>query len=71
MTGLTSMIIAPLALILIASVVLNVYLHRQLKKVHKTESVELQEFLHDLMAGTALVRISRIAPADIFVRMSK
>lgn len=50
-----------------------VFLVLWLKAKHKlskprSESVELHEFLVDLMGGTGLVKVSRIAPGDMLIR---
>lgn len=34
----------------------------------RPESIELQEFLYDLMSGSAIISVSRIAPHDVLLR---
>lgn len=50
----------------------NVFLFLQYKKLKKSppkqETYDATALLHDLTAGRALVRIERIAPADVFLR---
>ena len=37
-------------------------------KPEKVDSYEVQELLHDLTAGKALIEIKRIAPSSVFLR---
>lgn len=53
--------------LLFLSLGLNAYLLSQKKKPVPT-SYEASALLRDLLSGEALVKISRIAPEDIFLR---
>lgn len=53
---------------LVANVVLAFFLTRASKRPKKVESYDCRQLLHDLTAGQALVKIERIAPADVFIR---
>ena len=62
-------------IILISSLVLNVgllVLSLRLYKKHKTkppkDSLELEDFLADLMNGGGLIRVQRINPSDVLLR---
>ena len=48
---------------------LSIYLWRKAKLIKsRPESMELDEFLMDLLAGGGLVHVKRIAPTDIVLR---
>lgn len=54
---------------LAVSLCLNAYLLWQ--KAHtppKQESYEVKELMSDLLSGSALIKIERIAPADVILR---
>jgi len=54
------------------SVSLNVYLILRLRrKPPKPQSLELQEFLGDLLSGPGIVAVSRIDPSNILLRSPK
>lgn len=54
---------------LIISLLLNVFLYLRLKKKsQKQDSYELKDFLQDMLGGHGLVKVTRIAPGDVFVR---
>lgn len=58
-----------LFLLSFASIILNVVLfYKHKHKISKKESLELQEFLADLMGGTALVAVTRVDPGNILMR---
>jgi hypothetical protein len=62
-------IIYLLSAALISSTASAIYywqLSKQLKK--RPDSVELQEFLRDLLSGSALLHVSRVDSADIVLR---
>lgn len=40
----------------------------KLKIKQRPETLELQQFMLDLLQGSALVKVSRISPADIMLR---
>lgn len=53
----------------ILSLILVAYLWRKARLADaRPESLELQEFLVDLMGSGGLIRVSRIAPADVVLR---
>lgn len=56
-----------------ASIALNIYLFLKTKSQKKTrpQSVELQEFLADLLSGPAIVAVGRIDPNSILMRSPK
>lgn len=55
--------------LLLISSALNLFFVVQLrKKPRRADSVELQEFLTDLMGGVGMVAVSRIDPANILLR---
>lgn len=67
-----------LALILVtalfsASIFLNFFLFTKCKalKKERPESVELKEFLADLLAGPAIVSVGRVDPQAILLRSPK
>ena len=37
----------------------------------RTESIELQEFLGDILSSGGIVRVERIAPIDVLVRSTR
>jgi len=60
------------------SIIVNIILTILCYRYHRTQrrlitqppqqqSIELQEFLRDLMAGDALIRVERISPEEIFI----
>lgn len=58
--------------LLAASLTANLVLFLSLrKKPKRAESVELQEFLGDLLGGVGIVAISRIDPTSILLRSPK
>lgn len=58
--------------LLVASLSLNAYLlFRVSRKRARPQSVELQEFLADLLSGPAIVAVGRIDPANILLRSPK
>ena len=58
-----------LTALLVLSLTLNAYLFNQVKKFKaKPEAYGVAQLLHDLTAGTSLVKIERVAPEDIFLR---
>ncbi len=62
-------IIYGLIVLNIATAALAAYLWRKAKlPSDRPESIELQEFMMDLMAGQALILVKRIAPTDIVIR---
>lgn len=56
---------------LVANAVMVFFLTRPARKPKKSESYEVINLLHDLTAGAALVKIERVAPADVFIRSSR
>ncbi len=67
---MTNLLIATLIIALLASISLNIYLLRRRPK-KGSQSIELREFLVDLMAGPAMLAIARIDPNDILMRSPK
>ena len=66
-------IIAPalaglLALSLAGNVLLGVLLRKSRKKPVEKLTVTAEALLHDLTSGSAVVRIERLNPADLFLR---
>jgi hypothetical protein len=58
-----------LSAMLIISISANVFFLLNLKKKPvKTNSRSAEELLSDLLRGTAIVRIERIAPSDVLLR---
>jgi hypothetical protein len=58
-----------LAIALISSTASAIYYWQLSKKLKKRpDSVELQEFLRDLLSGSALLHVSRVDSADIVLR---
>ena len=56
-------------LVLFLSLAANGYLFFLFKKKPtKQESYEAQELLRDLLTGSALIEVRRIAPTDVFLR---
>lgn len=58
---------------LLASLSINAYLFRRLKieqarNKEREPSVELDEFIADLLNGNGIVKLTRINPHDIFLR---
>jgi len=65
-------IIAVLATAFAFSFLFNCILFVKLKKPQKKpESLELREFLADLLSGPAMVAIARINPEDVLMRSPK
>lgn len=58
-----------LVFLLLVSISVNVLLFRKRKKPQKTESLELREFLTDLMGGDALLHIRRVSPSDVYLKV--
>lgn len=54
----------------LASIAFNIYQHYERKKLIKTrpESLELREFLADMLGGRALLRIERVDGANLFIQ---
>lgn len=59
-----------LAVLFLLGSLLNLFLIFKIKrsKPPVQETYDVKELLHDLSAGEAIVRISRVAPADVFLR---
>ncbi len=57
-----------LSSLLTLSLAINFYLFFRNKKKPKQETYEVGELLSDLLAGQAMVRVERIAPADVLIR---
>ena len=57
-------------LVLLSSNIITIVLfyREKNKQKQRPESVELQEFLIDLLNGNSLIKVSRINSADILVR---
>jgi len=63
---------AALGLILFNSISFNVYLLIQLKKKRaKPQSIELREFLADLLSGPAMLAIARVDTSNVLLRSPK
>lgn len=60
-------------LLLALSVCLNGFLFLKLRELSKkpTPTYDVQDLLSDLMRGNALVKVSRVAPEDVFLRSAK
>jgi hypothetical protein len=65
---LTILLPSVLACALAASAALNFHFYRKLANPKRPESYELQQFLHDLTAGSGLVRVIRVSPVDVMIR---
>jgi len=52
----------------LANLILAYFLY---KKPSRKESIELTEFLSDLAAGPALIKVTRVDPASVFIRSSR
>ena len=51
---------------------LAIYLYSQKRKpVKPPESIELQDFLGDLMTGGGLVHVSRVDPQNVLLRSAR
>jgi hypothetical protein len=46
----------------------NVFLYIKLKQVRSQPSYEARMLIHDLTAGDALVRVTRVAPEEVLLR---
>lgn len=60
-----------LILLSFTSIIFNVvlfYKHKHKHKISKKESLELQEFLADLMGGVGLIAVTRVDPGNILMR---
>lgn len=62
-----------LIIVISISLALNIFLvftYYRVKKAVRTRqnSLELNEFLMDLLAGEALIKVSRVSPTDVFLR---
>lgn len=69
---MTTIIISLLASALFCSIALNVFLtYRIKKKQPKSNSIEIREFLTDLLSGPAMLAIARIDPGDVMLRSPK
>lgn len=63
------MIVGIVSALLLASLSLNAYFLYRLKKIKsRPDSYEARELLQDLVSGDALVRITRVAPANVILR---
>lgn len=63
------MIVIPLSILLAISVAANVFfIFRSNSKSRRENSRTAEELLADLLRGTAIVRIDRIAPSDVLLR---
>jgi preprotein translocase subunit YajC len=63
------MIVIPLSILLAVSVATNVFfILRPNSKSRRENSRTAEELLADLLRGTAIVRIDRIAPSDVLLR---
>lgn len=51
-----------------ANVILSWHLWKAKKLPPRPETYEVQELMTDLLRGQALVRVERVAPADVFLR---
>jgi hypothetical protein len=47
---------------------LGLFLRHKWQDKNRRESVELLDFLHDLTSGTGLIKVERLAPADVLLR---
>ncbi|MES3012639.1 MAG: hypothetical protein V4750_02780 [Pseudomonadota bacterium] len=65
-------LIAPLVGLLLVSLSGNAFLYILLSKSYKkpveTRTLTAEALLHDLTEGSALVRVERINPNDVFLR---
>ena len=60
-----------LYLLLLVSLLINIFLIYRIKSVKskpRPESLELQEFIHDLTQGSGLIRIQRVDSSSLFLR---
>lgn len=58
-----------LANVLLASLILNIYLYKQIKKPPKeAPTLEATQLLHDLTAGGAMVKVTVIDPSAFLLR---
>lgn len=54
----------------VAAISVAIYYWRKSRiQVERKESVELQEFLGDLLTGGSLIHVKRIAPADALIHV--
>ena len=53
----------------IPSLSIAIYFWRKSRQIKKKETLELQEFLADLLAGGSLIHVQRIAAADSLIHM--
>lgn len=61
-----------LFILFITSLLFNAYLLSRIKKTKsRPQSVELKEFLADLMTGAGIVAVGRIDPTNILLRSPK
>lgn len=55
--------------ILAASIILNLYLGNKIQKQKKRQATyDCNELLSDLLAGQSLVKVTRLAPTEHFIR---
>ena len=60
--------------VLMVSVAMNafqLYLSRSNKRIPRSQSIELQEFLLDLRSGGGILEVRRIDPNDVLLRSPK
>lgn len=62
--------LAAISSFLLISLVTNAYLTYRLRRQKQTlrDTYDVQMLLHDLTAGTGIVKIERIAPANVLLR---
>jgi hypothetical protein len=60
-----------IGLALIVSLFFNILQFIYRKKPQKDISYDVQALLQDLMAGAALVKVSRVAPENVFLRSAR
>ena len=59
------------AILLTVSISLNIYLFVKSRRPKKQVSYDATALLQDLLSGAALVKVTRIAPEDVFLRSNK
>ncbi len=57
-----------LTLLLIGSLLGNAYFYRKSKQERSQSSYDARMLIHDLTAGDALVRVTRVAPEEFLLR---
>jgi hypothetical protein len=69
---MSTLIFIVFSLILGISVSLNVYLLLKKPKIaDRKQSIELREFLADLLSGPAILGVARLDPNDVMLRSPK